>query len=438
MSRLTTQTILIAICIIVNALPVSQRTCLGEDWPQWRGVNRDAQIDDPGIPDELPEGQLPLRWKVPVGPGYSGPTVANGRVYLTDRQGEERDVVERVFCLDAETGKTLWTHEDSVEYSIGYSASGPRAAVTIDADKAIAVGGTGQMNCLHAETGELIWSRDLETDYQIRMPIWGITAAPLVHEGMVIQVVAGMGDACLVAFDLQSGQERWRAIDEKAGYSAPIIIQQGPQNVLVCWTGESVTGLNPSNGKIFWSQPMKPVNMPIGVPTPVVHDNKLLVSSFYDGSMLIALDQDKPAASQLWWRRGADEKNTDSLHAMISNPLIKGEYIYGADSYGQFRCLELLTGDRVWEDLRVVPTARWATVHIIQNGNDEIMLNERGELLMTTLSPTGIQIHSRSKLLEPTLQQLRRRDGVVWAHPAIANGVIYARNDREIVSASLR
>ncbi|TWT91848.1 PQQ-binding-like beta-propeller repeat protein [Neorhodopirellula pilleata] len=438
MSRLTTKMMLLPICLIVVLCVASPVICRGEDWPQWRGDNRDAQIDDPLIAKKLSDGQLPLRWKVPVGPGYSGPTVANGRVYLTDRQGEERDVVERVLCFDAETGKTLWTHEDSVEYSIGYSASGPRAAVTIHGDKAIAVGGTGRLSCLQTETGKMIWSRDLESDYQIRMPIWGITAAPLVHDGMVIQVVAGTGDACLVAFDLETGQERWRAIDEKAGYSAPIIVQQGQQDVLVCWTGESVTGLNPSNGETYWSQPMKPINMPIGVPTPVVQNNKLLVSSFYDGSMLIALNQDRPAASQLWWRRGADEKNTDSLHSMISNPLIKGEFIYGVDSYGQFRCLDLMTGDRVWEDLSVVPEARWATVHMIQNGNDEIMLNERGELLMTTLSPQGIEIRSRSKLLEPTLQQLRRRDGVVWAHPAIADGVIYARNDRELVSASLR
>ncbi|MEM0925337.1 MAG: hypothetical protein AAGJ83_04815 [Planctomycetota bacterium] len=152
---------------------------------------------------------------------------------------------------------------------------------------------------------------------------------------------------------------------------------------------------------------------------------------------MIELDRDRPAAKVLWRRIGTDERNTDALHAMISGPVLKGDCIYGPDSYGEFRCLDLKTGDRIWEDRSIVPIARWATVHIIQNGPREIMLNDRGELLLTTLSRDGVKVHSRSDLLSPTTQQLRRRGGVVWSHPAIANGMIYARNDRELVCASL-
>ncbi|QDV47035.1 outer membrane biogenesis protein BamB [Stieleria neptunia] len=408
-----------------------------EDWPQWRGVGRDATIDDPSLVRQLPDGPIPLRWSVPVGPGYSGPTISDGAVFLTDRQGEAPEIRERVLCFDAATGKLIWQRSDPVRYEIGYEASGPRAAVTVHASKAIAVGGMGRLNCLDAKTGAVIWTRDLERDYQIRMPNWGITAAPLVFEDLVIQVTGGRG-ACLVALDLASGKERWRALDEKAGYSAPIMIRQGDQDVVVCWTGESVSGLDPRSGETFWSIEMKPRNMPIGVPTPVVSGDRLFVSSFYDGSMLIKLDLDAPKATKLWHRIGQDEKNTDALHAMISGPIIKGDAIYGADSYGEFRCLDLTTGDRIWEDRSVVPINRWATVHTIRNGDDEIMLNDQGELLLTTLSRDGIEIRSRSKLIAPTLQQLRRRGGVVWSHPAIANGMIYARNDKELVCASLR
>ena len=178
--------------------------------------------------------------------------------------------------------------------------------------------------------------------------------------------------------------------------------------------------------------------MPIGVPTPVVQDDRLFVSSFYDGSMLIKLDKERPSASKLWHRIGIDERNTDALHSMISGPIIKGDCIYGVDSYGEFRGLDLETGDRIWEDLSVVPKARWATIHIIRNGNDEIMLNDQGELLFTTLSREGIAIRSRSKLIDRTTQQLKRRGGVVWSHPAIADGLIFARNDKALVCASLR
>ena len=419
------------VCLVVA-------TTFAEDWPQWRGEGRDSKIDDPQLVRMLPDQSVKRNWSVPVGPGYSGPTVSGGHVFLTDRQGEAPRVTERVLCFRATDGKLLWQHRDPVEYSIGYQASGPRAAVTVHQGKAIAVGGMGRLNVLDATSGELIWSRDLNADYDIQMPIWGITAAPLVYRDMVIQVVGGRGAACLVAFDLASGKERWHALNEKAGYSAPIVIQQGGQDVVVCWTGESVSGLDPNNGKVFWSIEMKPRNMPIGVPTPVVQGEYLFVSSFYDGSLLIKLDPNTPSARKLWRRIGVDEKNTDALHAMISGPILKGDAIYGADSYGEFRCLDLKSGDRIWEDLSVVPKARWATVHIIQNGDDEIMLNDQGELLFTTLNRDGIEIRSRSKLIKPTLKQLKRRGGVVWSHPAIAEGVIYARNDEELVSASLR
>lgn len=425
-------------CLCMLGFQLGTGSANAEDWPQWRGVHRDAKINDPSIVKTLPEGRVPLKWSAPVGPGYSGPTVADGMVYLTDRQGEEPSIRERVLCFNAKSGELIWQHSDPVEYSIGYQASGPRAAVTVHDGKAIAVGGMGRLNCLDAKSGDVFWTRDLNRDYEIQMPNWGITVAPLVYKNSVIQVVAGKGDACVVSFDLGTGKERWRALDEKAGYSAPIVVRQGGQDVVVCWTGESVTGLNPESGETFWSIEMKPRNMPIGVPTPVIQGDRLFVSSFYDGSMLIQLDQSQPKAKQLWRRIGQDEKNTDALHAMISGPIMKGDSIYGADSYGEFRCLDRETGDRIWEDLSVVPRARWATVHIIQNGDDEIMLNDQGELLLTTLTRDGVNVRSRSKLIDPTLQQLRRRGGVVWSHPAIADGMIYARNDKELVCASLR
>lgn len=427
----------IYLALLLIAFPVIASPVVAEDWPQWRGPRRDAKVNDSTLPRQIDAETVTRKWTLDIGPGYSAPTVAKGRVYVTDRSGEAPKVTERVLCVDADSGELIWKHENEVEYKIGYQASGPRASVTVDRGLAFSVGGMGRMNCLDAVTGELKWTRDLNKDYEVRMPIWGITCAPLIYQDLVIQIVGGSGKACVVAFDIETGKERWRALNERAGYSAPIVIRQGDQDVAVCWTGESVTGLDPLTGKVFWAVEMLPRNMPIGVPTPVIEGDKLFVSSFYDGSLLIKLDLDKPTASTLWRRVGVDEINTDALHAMISNPVIKRDAIYGADSYGQFRCLDLSTGERVWEDLTVVKKARWATVHVIQNGDDEIMLNEQGELLFTTLTRDGIEIRSRSKLVEPTLRQLRRRGGVVWAAPAIADGFIYARNDKELLCAPL-
>ncbi len=411
----------------------------GDDWPQWRGENRDGKLAaDVQLMESLPAGNLPRRWSVPIGAGYSGPTVVGNRVYVMDRQSEsDTDSRERVLCLDAETGASVWTLEYAAPYTIQYTA-GPRASVTIHEGRAIAVGAMGHLHCLDAATGEVLWKHAIETEYDAKLPIWGIAGAPLVHDGLVIQIAAGSAGACVVAFNLETGAEVWRSLDDPAGYSAPVVIRQGDTDVIVCWTGASVTGLDPKTGDVFWSVPMPSRNMPIGISTPITDGKHLLVSSFYDGSMMIELDPSAPRAKQLWHRVGIDEKNTDALHCMIGTPLFKGDHIYGVDSYGELRCLKKSNGDRVWEDQTAVPRNRWGTIHIIQHGDDEIMLNDQGELIFATLSPEGYTEHSRTKLIAPTLKQLRQRGGVTWSHPAIADGYIYVRSDEELVSASLK
>jgi outer membrane protein assembly factor BamB len=187
----------------------------------------------------------------------------------------------------------------------------------------------------------------------------------------------------------------------------------------------------------LWRHSWKARNMPIGVATPVVEGDRVFFTSFYDGSLLLKLGQDQPTAEQLWHRMGRDEQNTDALHSIISTPVFDGGYIYGVDSYGELRCLDALTGERVWEDRTAVPTARWSTIHFVKNGDRYWLFNERGELVIAKLSPQGYQEISRAKLLEPTLDQLRQRGGVCWSHPAFANKHVFARNDKELVCASL-
>ena len=140
----------------------------------------------------------------------------------------------------------------------------------------------------------------------------------------------------------------------------------------------------------------------------------------------------------MWRRRGASERDTDALHAMISTPSFEDDYVYGVDSYGELRCLDARTGERIWEDLTAVPKSRWGTIHMVRNGERMWMFNERGELLIATLSPQGFHEISRAKLIEPTTDQLEQRGGVCWSHPAYAYQHVFARNDRELVCASLR
>lgn len=420
---------------------VVQSTGYADDWPQWRGPSRDAVWREGGIVDQLPDDKLPRKWTAKVASGYSGPTVANGRVFVTDRVSKEMQTgdgdSERVLCFDASNGKPLWTYTYDAPYTISYRA-GPRSPVTIDGDLAYAVGAMGHFHCLNTIDGSIVWKRDLNSEYKIAMPIWGISAAPLIYKDLVVQQVGGTGGSCMVAFDKTSGKEVWRALNDRAGYSTPALITQAGQDVLVCWTGDSISGLNPMTGQVYWVFPFPPSKMPIGIATPVVSGDRLFVTSFYDGSVMLRVPADRIEYELLWRRVGRNEQDTDALQAIISNPIFVGDLIYGVDSYGEFRCLDAKTGDRIWEDQSLVRRNRWATIHMVQREDKVWMFNEQGELMITELSETGAKVLSRTQLIAPTRIQLSRRDeGVCWAPPAFANRCIFVRSDNELVCCSL-
>lgn len=408
----------------------------GEDWPQWRGPGRDGKWNETGIVEKFTSKQIPHKWSVPISSGYSGPTVADGRVFVTDRLVEPEQT-ERVLCFDEKTGEKLWTYAYPCPYSgIGYQA-GPRACVTIDGDKAYALGAMGNLLCLEAASGKVLWQHDTNEEYKIRMPNWGIAAAPLIVGDLIIVQIGGE-NACLVAFDKNSGAEKWTALSgDRASYAAPIMIEQAGKPVMVCWTGDHVAGLNAATGEVYWQYPFKPNRMVIAIATPVVEDNRLFVTSFYDGSLMLRLAENDLAVEKVWRRQGKDERNTDALHSIMSTPLLEGDYVYGVDSYGELRCLDANNGDRLWESKKATPPNRWSNIHMVEQGDRIWMFNEAGELVICRLTPQGFDEISRAKLIDPTLEQLRRRDGVCWAHPAFANKHVFIRNDKELICASL-
>lgn len=407
-----------------------------DDWPQWRGPQRDGTWHETGVVAKFGKPKLDPLWRAEISSGYSGPTVADGRVYVTDRVVQPKQT-ERVHCFDSRTGKKIWTHAYDCAYSgVGYDA-GPRASVLIQDKKAYSLGAMGNLFCFDAATGKILWQKDCNSEYKIEMPTWGVSASPLIEGNLLIAQIGGADGACMVAFDQDSGTEKWRALKDKASYAAPIVIDQAGKRVLVVYTGENVVGLNPQSGEVYWRQPFPARQMVIGISTPVRDKDLLFITNFFDGSLMLKLDSQKPAAEKLWQRAGVDEKTTDALHSIISTPILDGEYIYGVDSYGELRCLNARTGDRIWESLDAVPKARWATIHFVKNADKVWMFNERGELIISELSPKGYKEISRAKLIEPTTDQLRQRGGVCWSHPAFADKCVFARNDKELICADL-
>ncbi len=411
-----------------------------QDWPQWRGIERDGIIAKPITPSK--DGPK-LNWTVEIAGGYSGPTVEEGKVYVMDRVAEPNQI-ERVHCFDQATGENIWTHTyDAVYQGIGYPA-GPRASVSIEDGKAYSIGSMGHAFCLDATNGKVIWQVDFNEQYGIvankRMPIWGISGSPLIVGTNVVFHVGGSEGACIVAIDRESGKETWRALEDRAQYSAPVLMEYNMMRSIVCWTGDSVAALDPETGDVRWRFVFKPRNMPIGVATPLIKDGHIFVTSFYDGSLMLKVNDDGKSVAEVWAAVGPNEKVTKSLQSIISTPIWLDDHIYGVDSYGQLRCLEAKTGERVWENLEAVPKARWSTIHFVRNGSsgDTIwMFNERGEIILGKLTPVRFEEISRHKIIEPTRGQLRQRGGVCWSHPAFADQSIIVRNDKEMKSWTL-
>lgn len=407
------------------------------DWPQWRGENRDGTWEANLSPENL-DGRLERAWAAKAGPGYSGPTVAGEHVYLTDRVPNSEE--ERVLCFDRKTGDLAWEHRYAAPYQVGYPL-GPRAAVTISEGKALALGAMGHFHCLDAQTGKVLWARALTESYDIRFLTWGITTAPLAdpENGTVILNLGGRPDACLVALDLETGDEKWRALDGDASYSAPRFVSPGGKRQVLAWTGNWIAGINPVDGTVIWQEPFKKAKMVINVPDPVLDEKgeRFFLTSFYDGASAYRFAPDGSGVEKLWARRGINERKTEALHSMIMTSVIRGDHVYGIDSYGEFRCLDLNTGERVWLDETLLPKERWATAYFFQNGDVTWMTTETGKLVTGRLTPEGFERISEAQLIEPT-SPLRNNRKVGWSHPAIAGNEIFARNDEELICVRIR
>ena len=216
-----------------------------DDWPQWLGPRRDSVWRETEIVDQFPEGGPKVLWRAPVSGGFSGPAVADGRVYVADYLTDanvKKEVYERtnfqgkerLLCLDAKTGKELWKHEYDCRYTVSYPI-GPRCTPTVADGKVYFLGTEGNLTCLDAAKGTVAWAKDFKTDYGARTSIWGHAGHPLVDGKLLYCTVGGEG-SCVVAFDKDTGKEVWKALNaEEPGYSAPTLIEAGGVKQLVVW-----------------------------------------------------------------------------------------------------------------------------------------------------------------------------------------------------------
>ena len=440
------------VAVWVSILGLCGTFAHADDWPQWLGPDRDGVWHETGTIDHFPPSGPKVRWRLAVGGGYAGPAVANGRVFVTDRQvkqGFQRPAdpfnrknstpgVERVLCINEGDGKILWTYEYPCDYQHSYSA-GPRTTPVVQGKRVWTLGAEGDLVCLDVESGKPIWQKKL-TGPDAPTPMWGFAGHPLIDGEKLICLTAGK-NAVVTAFNKNTGDVIWSAISAKQpGYSPPMIFEAGGRRQLIVWNPESLNSLDPETGKLYWSQPFGPVDNGVSIVTPRKVGDLLMVSSSYTGSLVMKLDSSEPKATVLWERAGKKgSKKTDALQILMASPALTESNIYGVCINGELRCLDLKTGDRLWETYQATSGAAgpqmWSTAFIIPNGDKYFLANEHGDLIIAKLSSKGYEELSRAHLLDPVNTDPQR--AVLWSHPAFANKSVYWRNDKELICVSL-
>lgn len=438
----------VLLLIILTITSAISRLSHAEDWTQWNGPRRDGTVEESGILTTIPADGLKVAWRQPVSLGYSGPMIADGKVFVFDYKRETGDITnnagkrdeltgkERLLCFDEATGKPLWTYEYERPYAVSYGA-GPRATPSFHEGFVYAIGAEGDLTCVAATSGMKAWHVNFKDTYGATTPLWGHSASPLVHGTNVICMVGGEG-SLVVAFDLKTGEEKWSSLSTKeTGYCPPTILKHSGREQLMIWDPEQISSLDPASGKVYWQHPLKPeYGMSI---LPPINDGDLLYTGG-EGSkgVMLKLKPDAAGVEELW--KGSPKRG---IFLATSNGMFHEGHLYGADiRSGAVVCAKADTGERLWYSAR--PTTgstrgrggAHGTAYLMRlSGDNYILFSETGEVISAELSPEGYRETGRFHAIEPTSKTMGRT--VVWTFPAIAGGNLYLRNDLEVVCYSL-
>jgi outer membrane protein assembly factor BamB len=430
-----------------------------DDWPQWLGPKRDGVWREDGILDKFPKGGPRPVWKVPIGGGYAGPAVAGDRVFVMDRLlpegkeppaspkgGDPRKGIgegkERVLCLSIKDGSTIWKHDYDCSYSKVAYPSGPRCTPVVQDSLVWTLGTMGDLYCLDAGTGKVVWKVNLPAAYNTKWPVWGYAAHPLIAGDKLITLAGGEGSA-VVALDKKTGKEIWKALTtEEIAYAPPMLVKAGGKDQVIVWLSDSLSGLDPATGKVYWSVPYpadgQPMRPSVNIMTPRLAGDVLFVSNFYHGPLVVQLAADKPEAKVLWRSKSNNPAKPHGIHPVMNSPVAKDGFIYGICGMGELRCVNAKDGETRWETLEAVGGKRdqFMTAFLIEHRDRYFVFNEHGELLIARMTPKGFEKLDSANIIKATMPARGGRE-VVWCHPAFANRCVFVRNDEEIVCVSL-
>jgi outer membrane protein assembly factor BamB len=423
--------VLVVMGLLSVAAPVRpQSPPVASSWPQWGGVHRNFVVADPGLAEKWPEAGPRVLWTRPLGTGHSAIAVDAGRLFTMYRVGNARaklgpwDPEEVVVALDAKTGNTIWEHKypsRRQDFSFG---AGPHSTPLVVGTRVFTIGTNQELFAFDAATGKVLWAHDFIKEFNspelfVRPNVkTGYACSPIAFRDTIICSVGGPGQS-VMAFRQSDGAVVWKSGDFLTSAAAPILIELAGRPQLVFLGGGTVTGLDPSDGRILWSHPHDPGN-DLNCTTPLWGaDGTLVVSSAYrSGSRAIRLRSERQTTEveELWF--------TNRVRFMFLSAIRVGDFVYGTT--GDFgpaflTALDIKTGQAAWQH------RGFGRASLVQAGDKTIIMDEDGDLALARLTPQGATILSQTKIFDTT----------TWTAPSLSGTTLYARDREKIVAIDL-
>jgi outer membrane protein assembly factor BamB len=385
------------------------------DWPGFRGSNRDGNRRGVRVATDWDTTPPRLIWRRQIGPAWSSVAVIGDRLFTQEQVGP----LEAVVCLDAATGRTVWSHQDAARHQDGQAGAGPRATPSFANDRLFALGATGILNCLDAVSGERLWFRDIAADAGAKVPIWGFASSPLVISGLVIVFAGGESETTLLAYRTDSGKPAWSALAGRISYSSPQRALIGGMEQVLFVSDRGLTAYEPSSGALLWEHLTSPGNpgIPRSVQPHVIGRSRVLFDAGPEaGTALVEVTLEKGSwtASERWL--------SGQLKPSFNDFVAHGNALYGFDGR-IFTCIELETGQRRWKN------GRYGSGQVLLLPDQSLLLviAESGKVILVAADPDRHQELGRFQAI----------GGKTWNHPVIAHGWLFVRNSEEIACYQL-
>lgn len=375
-------------------------------WSDFRGPHRDGRYDEMALLTGWPAAGLKPLWRQPVGGGYASFVVAGGRAFTI----EQRRRQEVVTAYDVTTGRELWAHGWDGEFRESMGGDGPRACPTWHEGKVYALGAAGELRCLDAATGKRIWSRNILTDNHAQNLQWGMAAAPLIVDGKVIVLPGGPAGKSVVAYDRNTGEPVWKALDDKQSYASPMLVTLAGKRQVLVVSAHRLMGLTLDDGTLLWEYPWT-TEYDINASQPlVVGDNRVFISAGYGHGAAVVEVTPAPEgfhARQVW--------TSNRMKNKFSSSVLYDGFIYGLDE-SILACISAETGELKWKG------PRYGYGQVLLAAGHLLVSTETGEIALLKAAPDQPRELARFTAIQ----------GKTWNVPALADGYLLVRNSDEM------